>query len=87
MSKTRIAKKAVHMIVALNVAAVVNTQVSNYLDLEDESITLEIGSFVAGQLVANQTDRITEPMIDKTIAIFRKKFIGTDEDTAPIVEA
>lgn len=67
MTKTRIAKKAIHMVVALNVAAVVNTQVSNYLDLEDESITLEIGSFVAGQLVANQTDKITEPMIDRIV--------------------
>ena len=67
MTKTRIAKKAIHMVVALNVAAVVNTKVSDYLDLEDESITLEIGSFVAGQLVANQTDKITEPMIDKIV--------------------
>jgi len=67
MTKTRIAKKAVHMVVALNVAAVVNAKVSDYLDLEDESITLEIGSFVAGQLVANQTDRITDPAIDRIV--------------------
>lgn len=73
MSKTRIAKKAVHMIVALNVAAVVNAKVSDYMDLEDESITLEIGSFVAGQLVANQTDRITEPMIDKIVATWQAR--------------
>ena len=52
---------------ALNVAAVVNAKVSDYLDLEDESITLEIGSFVAGQLVANQTDRITDPAIDRIV--------------------
>lgn len=67
MTKTRIAKKAVHMIVALNVAAVVNNQVSNYFEIEDDSITVEIASFVAGQLVANQTDKITEPMIDKIV--------------------
>lgn len=73
MSKTRIAKKAVHMIVALNVAAVVNAKVSDYMDLEDESITLEIGSFVAGQLVANQTDKLTEPMIDKIVATWQAR--------------
>lgn len=68
MSKIRIAKKAVHMVVALNVAAVINAKVSNYLELEDESITLEVGSFVAGQLVANQTDRVTDAAIDKIVA-------------------
>jgi hypothetical protein len=73
MSKTRIAKKAVHMIVALNVAAVVNAKVSDYMDLEDESITLEIGSFVAGQLVANQTDKLTEPMVDKIVATWQAR--------------
>lgn len=67
MTKTAIAKKAVHMVVALNVAEVVKIKVSDYLDLEDESITLEIGSYVAGQLIANQTDRLTEPMIDRIV--------------------
>ena len=81
MSKTRIAKKAVHMIVALNVAAVVNTQVSNYFDLEDDSITVEIGSFVAGQLVANQTDRITEPMIDKIVEKWQARKAAKAEHT------
>lgn len=81
MSKTRIAKKAVHMIVALNVAAVVNTQVSNHLELEDESITLDVVSFVAGNLVANQTDRITEPMIDKIVQKWQSRKAIT-EDTA-----
>ena len=67
MTKTRIAKKAVHMVVALNVAAVVKTQVDNYFDIEDDSITVDVGSFVAGQLVANQTDKLTDPMIDKIV--------------------
>lgn len=82
MTKTRIAKKAVHMIVALNVAAVVNTQMSNYLELEDESITLEIGSFVAGQLVANQTDRLTEPMIDRIVDKWLARKANKAEQTA-----
>jgi hypothetical protein len=82
MSKTRIAKKAVHMVVALNVAAVVNAKVSNYLDLEDESITLEVGSFVAGQLVANQTDKLTEPAIDKIVARWQSRRSNKDEATA-----
>lgn len=82
MTKTRIAKKAVHMIVALNVAAVVNTQMSNYLELEDESITLEIGSFVAGQLVANQTDRLTEPMIDRIVDKWQARKALKAEQTA-----
>lgn len=81
MTKTRIAQKAIHMVVALNVAAVVNTQVSNYLDLEDDSITVEIGSFVAGQLVANQTDRITEPMIEKIVEKWQTR---KSSDTAVI---
>ena len=82
MTKTRIAKKAIHMVVALNVAAVVNNQVSNYLDLEDESITLEIGSFVAGQLVANQTDRFTEPAIDKIVEKWQARKAIKAEHTA-----
>lgn len=82
MSKTRIAKKAVHMIVALNVAAVVEVQVSKYLDLEDESITLEVGSFVAGHLVANQTDKITEPAIDKIVAKWQARKALKAEQTA-----
>lgn len=67
MTKTRIAKKAVHMVVALNVAAVVKTQFAAYTDVDDESIYLEITAFVTGNLVANQTDRITDPMIDKIV--------------------
>jgi hypothetical protein len=73
MSKTRIAKKAVHMIVALNVAAVINATVTNHLELEDESITLDVACFVGGNLVANQTDRITEPMIDKIVATWQAR--------------
>jgi len=82
MTKTRIAKKAVHMVVALNVAAVINARVSDYLDLEDESITLEIGSFVAGQLVANQTDRLTEPAIDRIVEKWQARKAVKAEQTA-----
>lgn len=67
MTKTRIAKKAAHMIVAMNVSAVVTTQVANHFDIEDESIPLEIGGFVIGNLVANQTDKITDRMIDGVV--------------------
>lgn len=86
MTKTRIAKKAVHAVVALNVAAVVEAKVSQYFDIEDESITLDVGSFVIGQLVANQTDKLTDPMVEKTATFLRRKLFGTDEDTAEIAE-
>ena len=82
MSKTRIAQKAVHMIVALNVAAVIHVKVSDQLDLEDESITLDVGSFVVGQLVANQTDRVTDPAITKIVTTWQARRADKAEDPA-----
>lgn len=81
MTKIRIAKKAAHMIVAMNVSAVVIVQVKTHFDIEDESIPLEIGGFVVGNLVANQTDKITDRIIDGIVQKWQSRKANA-EDTA-----
>jgi hypothetical protein len=76
MTYTAIAKKAAHMIVQLNVAAVVSDQVDKHTEIDSDSITVQVGSMVAGHLVANQTDKFTHPMIERAsgrIAQFKNR--------------
>lgn len=62
----KIAKKVAHMTVALNVASQVRTQVTEHSDVESDSIMLQIGAMVVGELVAAQTDPYTNAAVDKT---------------------
>jgi hypothetical protein len=65
MNNIDIAKKATHMIVALYVAQVSRTEIAEHTEIDYDSIPLQVGCFVGGHLVANTTDRITHPAIDK----------------------
>ena len=65
MTYVAIAKKAAHMTVALVVAERVSTEVANRTDIEEDSIPLQVGSMIVGQVVANQTDRITDPIVER----------------------
>lgn len=76
MTYVAIAKKATHMIVQMNVAALVSEQVAKHTEIDEDSIPLTVGSMVAGHLVANQTDKFTNPMIEKAasrIAQFKNR--------------
>lgn len=73
MDHVTIAKKATHMIVALYAAQAVKDQVVEHTDIDPENIPLQVGSFVAGHLVANQTDKLTGPAIEKAAAWIRNR--------------
>jgi hypothetical protein len=75
MNNTDIAKKAVHMIVALYTAQMARDEISEHTDVDYDSIPLQVGCFVGGHLVANQTDKVTGPAIERTAAwLSTKKF-------------
>jgi hypothetical protein len=65
MTYIKIAQKAVHHIVALNVASAIETAVDDHTEYDSDSITVQVGSMVIGQVVAKQTDRITDPAVVK----------------------
>jgi hypothetical protein len=67
MTAVQIAQKAAHMVVALNVSAAVETQLENHTDIDTDSIAVQVGSMVVGQVVANKTDRFTDPIVEKTV--------------------
>jgi hypothetical protein len=52
----------------LNVASGVENAVDQYTDIDSDSITVQCSAMVIGHLVANQTDKITNPMVEKTAA-------------------
>jgi predicted TIM-barrel enzyme len=68
MNYVQIAQKAAHMTVALVVADRVESAVVDHTEIEEDSIPLQIGCMVAGQIVARHTDRITDPIVEKAAA-------------------
>lgn len=71
MTAVEITQKAAHMIVALNVASVASTQIENHTDFDSDSIPNQVGSMIIGQVVANQTDRFTDPISVKAVAFVK----------------
>lgn len=67
-TKTSIAQMAVHTVIAANVAKVVRNFVADNTEIDEEAISLKVGSLVAGDLVACKTDRYTDAMIEKIAA-------------------
>jgi hypothetical protein len=55
MTYVQIAQKAAHMTVALVVADRVESAVADHTEIEEDSIPLQIGAMVVGQVVANHT--------------------------------
>lgn len=68
MDNITIAKKATHMIVALYTAQIARDEIAEHTDIDYDSIPLQVGCFVGGHLVANQTDKVTGPVIERTAA-------------------
>jgi len=66
MTHVAIAKKVVHTIVQMNVANRVQILIDENTELDGDSITATCTGLVVGHLVANQTDKITNPMVDRT---------------------
>lgn len=67
---TDIAQWAVNKTVAVTVGSLVATQITEHTELEEDALRVVVPSAVVGWLVADQTDRITDPMIEK-IALWR----------------
>lgn len=61
-----IAKFAVRQVIAMNVAKAATTAVANYTEIDPDSITVQVGSQVAGQVVAYKLKPYTDPMVEKT---------------------
>ena len=64
-TNVQIAKKVVHTIVQMNVASRVQILIDENTEFEADSITATCTGLVVGHLVANQTDKITNPMVEK----------------------
>lgn len=60
-----LAQYAIHLTVSTNVAAFVRSQVAENTDLNEDSLPVDIGCYVTGHLVANQTDKITDPAVER----------------------
>lgn len=81
MSYTEIAKKAVEMTVALNVAAACEDLVENHTDYDSDSIPVQVGSMVVGKVVAKKARRFTDPAVDAVanrIVAFRNRKKDTE---------
>jgi hypothetical protein len=68
VSKTDIAKMAVQQVVALKAQNVAENLVAQYTELDTETITVKVGTLVAGHLVAQQLRPLTDKAVDLTIA-------------------
>jgi len=73
MNAIQIAQKAAHMVVALNVAAAVENAVDEYTEIDSDSIAVQVGSMVVGNVVANRTDRFTDPIMEKAVLFVQTK--------------
>lgn len=73
MNAVQIAQKAAHMVVALNVAAVVENAVDEHTEIDSDSIAVQVGSMVIGQVVANKTDRFTDPIMEKAVVFVQNR--------------
>lgn len=67
ITKTDIAKNAVQMIVALNATKLVKQQVDQRTSLDSETIPVQVGSMVAGQLVALKLKPVTDKVVDTVV--------------------
>lgn len=67
---TDMAQWAVNKTIAVTVAGMTAKQITDRTDLDDDALAVVVPSAAVGWIVANQTDRITDPMIEK-IALWR----------------
>jgi Na+/glutamate symporter len=82
MTYVKIAQRAAHMTVALVAADRFESVVADHTEIEEDSIPLQVTAMVVGQIVANQTDRITNPLIEKAaskIAVVKTKIAKKSE--------
>lgn len=84
---TDFAQWAVNKTVAVTVAGMTAKQIVDHTDLDEDSNRVAIPSAVVGWIVANQTDRITDPMIEK-IALWRagRKIAKQTVNTLTVVQ-
>lgn len=69
MTNIELTQKVAHVVVSMFTQSVVVSQIDQHTEIEtDGNIPVAIGSIVAGELVARQTDKVTKPMIAKAAA-------------------
>lgn len=68
LSKTTIAKFAAHNLVAAGVTHVSRQLIADHTDAETDTVMVKVGTLVAGEAVASQTDVITDSLVEKAAA-------------------
>lgn len=78
-----IAKMATRQIIAMNVATLTRKGLEEYTDLDPDSVTVQVGSAVVGQVVAMKAQRYTNDAVDYVAALIAaRKEIAEDIATA-----
>lgn len=72
-AKADIAKMAIHTLVASQVAKVVSTFIADNTDFEEDALRVKIGSLVVGDVVASQTDVITDSIVDRIASKYNER--------------
>ena len=73
MDTPTIFKKGAHMLVALYTASIIRNELSEHTDIDTDTPTCQVGCFIVGHLVANQTDKVTNPPIDAAASWIKAK--------------
>lgn len=68
MTVQEVTQAVAHEIVATATKRIVKQQITEHTDVPSDSMRVWAASFVAGELVANASDKVTKPMIEKASA-------------------
>lgn len=74
-------KFGVHIAVAATVSVVTRRFIGEHTEVEADSIPAHIAGALTGEIVASQTDRLTDPAIDIIAARFTRKNNESNETT------
>lgn len=81
-TKTDIAKTVVSMIVARKATDLTGDVICNTTDIDPDSMTVEIGSYVVGATVAYKARPLTDKLVDTTIERYQSWRQNRKEKTA-----
>lgn len=68
MTVVEVTQNVAHEVIAMATKSFVRTQIKEHTDVNSDAIRVWIASYVAGELVANASDKVTEPIIEKAVA-------------------
>jgi hypothetical protein len=67
LSKTEFAKKAIHVAIAGTISLRAKHYFEEHTDLNPDGPVVTVGSMVAGEVVARNADRMTDPIVDRIV--------------------